>query len=306
MAPELAVITPSFGPDAVLFEDLRRSVERYTPRETVHHVIVPDADRSLFRPFEGPRCHVWVESELLPPRYRRLKRPRAWLNVRRPWPPIRGWVLQQALKIEMTARLDVDAVLIADSDVVLVRPLTAASIIDDHLTQLHRLDDAVHAGMTRHARWHRTAHRLLGIDGAVRPPLHDYVSSLNVWAPETVRALQRRIEQARGRSWLDAFTAELDVSEFILYGVYVDHLHESGSGTPRLDPAFCHNYWGTEPLALEDALAFADALPHTAVGMMISAKSHTPLPVRRAALRRSAEIAEGTMPEQTLARGERG
>jgi hypothetical protein len=33
---DLAVITPSFGPDAGIFQDLRRSVQEHTPSSTIH------------------------------------------------------------------------------------------------------------------------------------------------------------------------------------------------------------------------------------------------------------------------------
>lgn len=287
---ELAVVTPSFGPDAELFADLHRSVLRYTSERTVHHAIVPDADRRVFARFEGPRCQVWLESELLPRRFRRLPRG-YWLNARRPWPPVRGWVLQQALKIAATAAIEADAVLIADSDIVLVRPTGLPRFMVDGRMCLYRDDGAVHAGMTRHVLWHAAARHLLGLPPAPPPPLPDYVSSLNIWQPSVVRAMQARISESTGRDWLDAFSSQLHISEFILYGVFVDQLAGTEAPWPTLDRDFCHNYWDREPLTPAGAEAFADRLPPDAIGMMISAKSRTPLPARHAAVRRCAELA---------------
>jgi Family of unknown function (DUF6492) len=287
----LAVITPSFGPDAELFADLHRSVLEHTAPDTVHHVIVPDAHRGFFERYRGPRCRVWHESELLPRRYRRLRRPGVWVNLKRPWPPVRGWVMQQALKIAATAAVRADAVLIADSDVVLVRPTGAERFRTGGRLQLYKLDGAVHDGMERHIRWHQVAHRLLGLDPPPDPPLADYVSSLNFWDPAVVRDMQERITETTGRHWLDAFTAELHISEFILYGVFVERVLSPSSAWPQVDPAFCHNYWAEVPLDVAAARAFAEALPAQAIGMMISAKSHTPDDARQAALRRCAEVA---------------
>src|SRR5947209_3699943 len=118
---ELAVITPSFAPDAKLFAELHRSVLEHTPAGTVHHVIVPPEHMSVFNHYTGARCRVWAESELLPRRYLRLPKAGLWVNVHRPWPPVRGWVVQQALKIAAAGQVDAEAVLIADSDVVLLR-----------------------------------------------------------------------------------------------------------------------------------------------------------------------------------------
>jgi hypothetical protein len=44
---ELAVITPSYRPDAGLFPELHRSVLEFTPDDTVH-VFVPGRDISEF------------------------------------------------------------------------------------------------------------------------------------------------------------------------------------------------------------------------------------------------------------------
>ncbi|NRQ32519.1 hypothetical protein HII36_11810 [Nonomuraea sp. NN258] len=288
----LAVITPSYAPDAGLFAELHRSVLEFTPDDTVHHVIVPRADRDVFARYAGPRCRVVTEPEVVPRHYLRLPRGPwggLWANLRRPWPPVRGWVIQQAIKLAVAGAVEADVVLIADSDIVLIRPTTAARFTTDGRLRLHRVDDAVHPGMPRHVRWHQVARDLLGLPPAPAPPLHDYVTSLNFWDPAIVRDLQRRIADSTGRPWFDAFTAHLHVSEFILYGVFVDEV----LGTrPPSDTTICHNSWEDVPMDLESALAFADGLKPEAVGMMISAKSKTPPDVRRAALDRCSQIVQ--------------
>lgn len=285
---ELAVITPSFAPDAELFVDLHRSVLRYTPEETVHHVVVPDSDRALFERHASPRLRVWPASELLPRRYIRVPKPGVWVNARRPWPPVRGWVMQQALKIAVSGVVDVKTVIVADSDVVLVRPTSSDLFTVDGKLCLYRLEDGVNDTMPRHETWHHVARRLLGLQPPGPLPLPDYVSPLNVWDTSVVRAMQRRITEVTGRHWMDAFTSELHVSEFIVYGVFADELH--GPRGPELHTEFCHNYWPTVPLDVAGATAFADRLGTRSLGMMISAKSHTPLDARQAAVRRCEAI----------------
>jgi Family of unknown function (DUF6492) len=282
---ELAVITPSFAPDAALFEDLHASVLEHTPHPTVHYVIVPPADRALFAQYAGPRCEVWTYDDLLPRRYVGVARG-IWVNARRPWPPVRGWVLQQAIKIAAAGALDTRAVLIADSDVILVRPTTLDRFWGDGRLRTYRAADAVHAGMERHIRWHQVARRLLGLPAALTPPFPDYVSPLNVWDPATVRAMQQQVSEATRTNWLDAFTKELHVSEFILYGVFVDQVAGPERLRPLSDTTFCHDYWRRVPLNHDQALTFADTINPGAVALMISAKSNTSQEVRRAAARR--------------------
>ncbi|MGH3935404.1 MAG: DUF6492 family protein [Pseudonocardiaceae bacterium] len=277
----LAVITPSFGPDAAIFQDLRGSVLEHTSPSTVHHVIVPRGDRSTFAPFACAQCVVRTEPELLPRRYVRMPVRGLWMNLRRPWPPARGWVLQQALKIAAAGSLRTTAVLIADSDVTLVRAIGPTDLVRDGQVMLYRLEGAVHAGMHRHVRWHQVARRLLGVEAPARPPLHDYVSSFNVWDPSVVRGMQARIGEVTGRRWLDAVTSELHVSEFVLYGVYVDEVLGGREPSGYLGAGFCHNYWDDTPLDRAGAEAFAAGINPDALAVMISAKSRTPHDVRR-------------------------
>ncbi|MGH4023615.1 MAG: DUF6492 family protein [Pseudonocardiaceae bacterium] len=286
---DLAVITPSFGPDVGIFQDLRKSVQEHTPLSTVHHVIVPRADRSTFAPFACEHCVVRTEPELLPRRYVRTPVGGLWMNLRRPWPPARGWVLQQALKIATAGSLSSGAVLIADSDVTLVRAVEPIHVVRDGQVMLYRLEGAVHEGMERHVRWHQVARRLLGVHTAVRPPLHDYVSSFNVWDPLVVRGMQARITEVTGRYWLDAVTSELHVSEFVLYGVYVDEVLGGREPAGYLGAAFCHNYWDNTPLDQAGAERFAAGISADALAVMISAKSRTPRDVRRWAEQRCRE-----------------
>ena len=289
---ELAVITPTYREDAEIFPDLHRSVLEFTSEDTVHHVVVPPRDRRLFGRYEGPRCRVWTSSELLPTRYlhMRLGRLESFLNVRRPWPPVRGWISQQAIKIAMTARLDTRVVLLADSDVVLVRPVRADRFLLDGQLSLYREEKAVTADMERHVIWHRVARELFGLPPSPPLPLPDYVSPFNFWEPAVVRRMQQAIRATTGKDWLDAFTAQLHISEFILYGVFVDEVLGASAPRPPADVTVCHNYWERTPLDRAGAVAFAERLDPDAVAMMISAKSDTPLDMRRVAIERCAEI----------------
>ncbi|HKS99168.1 MAG TPA: DUF6492 family protein, partial [Rugosimonospora sp.] len=269
---ELAVITPTFRGDAELFEDLHRSVLDYTPPDTVHHVFVPLRDRHLFARYAGPRCRIWTGSELLPRRYVRVGRGDSYVDARRPWPPVRAWVTQQAIKIAAAARLDADVVLIADSDVVLVRPVRADRFQADGQLCLYREENAVTADMERHVIWHRVGRELFGLPPAPPPPLPDYVSSFNFWSPAVVRAMQQRMADTTGRDWCDAFTRQLHISEFMLYGIFVDEVHSAGRPRPPADVSVCHNTWQRTPLDRDGAIAFAEQLKPDAVAMMISAK----------------------------------
>jgi hypothetical protein len=289
---DLAVLTPSFRGDARLFADLHDSVLANTAPSVVHHVVVPPSDAHLFRKrHAGARCTVWTHRDLLPRHC--LSVPYAaglTLNLRRPWPPVRGWVAQQIMKMAGTAAIDARAVLIADSDAVLLREPTLAEFTHNGQLWHFRRDRAVEAGMDRHLLWHAVARGLLGLPGAASAPAPDYVSPIAVWDPAVVRSLLEHITAATGRHWIDAVAGQMHVSEFMIYGLFVDHVL---GGMSAFDGSLCHNYYERVPLTPADARAFADAMPPNALGAMISSHSHTPNQVRRDAFRRCAEIAAG-------------
>ena len=66
MTPTLAVITPSYAPDLELCQDLNASVLAHTPASTVHYIIAPQRDLSLFSALQGPRTQVWSVNQLIP------------------------------------------------------------------------------------------------------------------------------------------------------------------------------------------------------------------------------------------------
>lgn len=287
---DLAVLTPSYRGDASLFADLHRSVLANTEESVVHHVVSPPSDAHLFREHEGSRCRVWTHQDLLPRHY--LSVPRAsglTLNLRRPWPPVRGWVVQQIMKMAAAALIDARAVLIVDSDAVLVREATLDRVTDHGRLWHYRKDRAVTASMERHVLWHNVARRLFGLPGVAVPPLPDYVSPIIVWDPVVVRSMIARITDSTGRNWVDAVAGQLHVSEFVIYGVFADHV--LGATVP-VEGDLCHNYYERIPLSLVDARAFADRMPSHALGAMISSHSGTPHDVRREAFDRCRQIAE--------------
>jgi Family of unknown function (DUF6492) len=280
----LAVLTPSYSPDFELCRELNRSVLDRMPPDVDHHVIVPRRDRELFARLDGPRTRVWTIDELVPRRMVPVPMINAWLNLRRPYPPVRGWVMQQIVKLAVAAELGADLVVLADSDVVLVRPVTVDTFREDGRVRFYRSDRAVDERLPRHLLWHKVARRLLGLPPAEPPPLPDYISAFNVWERRVVLALRERIEQVNGRPWLDAIASQLHLSEFILYGVFVDAVLGTSARVIAAESMLCHSYWGPEPLARAAVSGFVRGLQPADVAVMISAQSKTQPEVRREAL----------------------
>lgn len=279
----LAVITPSYEPDFGLCQDLNRSVLENAPETVHHHIIVPRRDLGLFARLAGPRTHIRCEADFLPSSFVSVPFSKFTVNVRRPFPPVRGWILQQVVKLAAAATFDDDAVVLVDSDIEFIRPFTPHTFVRQGVVRFYRKPNADDESLPRHLIWHQVARKLLGLPPAGPPPYPNYVSSLLAWDPVIVRRMLSRISDTTGRPWPTSVGAQLHFSEWTLYGVYVDHLAGAPADSFCSDHSLCHAYWEEVPLSIEDASKFLGGVQFADVAAMISAKSRTPLAVRRAA-----------------------
>ena len=151
------------------------------------------------------------------------------------------------------------------------------------VVRFYRKPNADDERLPRHMVWHRVARALLGLPPAGPPPYPNYVSSLLACDPAIVRRMLSHISHITGRPWPTVVAAQLHFSEWTLYGVYVDHLIGAPADSFCSDHSLCHEYWPDVPLNVEDATKFLSGVQIADVAVMISAKSRTPLAVRRAA-----------------------
>src|SRR5260370_40134028 len=99
----MAVITKSFAPDFELCVALNRSVLDNAPDAVQHHIIVPRSDLELFGRLAGVRTHIRCEADLLPHTFVGIPFSNIMVNLARPFPPVRGWILQQVIKLAAIA-----------------------------------------------------------------------------------------------------------------------------------------------------------------------------------------------------------
>jgi Family of unknown function (DUF6492) len=279
----MVVMTPTYAPDLGSFSDLHESVLRWFPDQVRHVVIVTTRNVDPFRRFEGPRCVLVGIDDVLPRSVRALPGVQTRINLRHPVPPLRGWILQQLVKLAIAEQAQERVVVMADSDLVFVRPVTVDTFAPGGRVRLYRKDNGVDGSMSRHVRWHAVGRKLLGLPAALPPPLPDYVSGLNSWDRDAVKRMLRRVENVSGRRWIEAVGKELHFSEQMIYGVHADEVEPALHPVPTGD-SLCHEYYNNNmPLTAEQAAAWLSLLGPDDVAYMISSKSQTPLSVRRAA-----------------------
>jgi hypothetical protein len=277
----LAVITISFAPDFGLCVALNRSVLDNSPDTVQHHIIVPRSDLKLFGRIAGPRTHIRCEADFLPRTFVTVPFSNIKVNLSRPFPPVRGWIQQQIIKLAAVAASGEDVVLTADSDVQFFRPFTAETFVREGKVRFFCNPNQIDKRLPRHMIWHRVARTLLGLPPA-EPPYPDYISSLLAWDPVIVRRMLAQIAATTGRRWPTAIAGQLHFSECVLYGVFVNGVIGAPANSFPSDDPLCLCYWGLAPLNLDSAAHFIRRVRPTDVAALIQSKSLTPLPVREA------------------------
>jgi len=277
----MAVITKSFAPDFELCAALNRSVLENSPDAIQHHIIVPLSDLKQFGRLAGPRTHIRCEAEFLPRTWVPVPFTNTRINLGRPFPPVRGWIQQQVVKLAAVAASEDDVALIADSDVEFFRPFTAETFVRDGKVRFFCGPDQIDKRLPRHMIWHRVARALLGLPAA-EPPYPDYISTPLAWDPIIVRQMLARITAITGRPWPTAIARQLHFSECVLYGVFVDGVIGAPANSFVSDESLCLVYWKHIPLTPDSAAQFIGGVRPTDIAAVIQSKSRTPSAVREA------------------------
>src|SRR6516162_7225810 len=238
----MAVITKSFAPDFELCAALNRSMLENSPETIHHHIIVPRSDLKLFDRLAGPRTHIRCEADLLPRTFVPMPFSNIVVNLARPFPPVRGWILQQVIKLAALAASEDDAVLVVDSDAEFIRTFTAEMFMRDGKVRFFCKPNQIDRRLPRHMTWHRVARDLLGLPPA-EPPYPDYISSPLAWDPTIVRRMLAQVAATTGRPWFTAIAGQLDFSECVLHGVYVDEVAAAPANSFVSDDPLCRVYW---------------------------------------------------------------
>lgn len=290
--PGMEIITPSYAPDFALCAELNSSVLRWTHEDVVHSIIVPRRDVALFSELAGTRTVIRDAADFLPARMLKIPAANVWINTGRPWPPIRGWISQQIIKLEAARQSSAKVVLLVDSDLVLLRPTGSELFIQDNEVVLFRSPHGIDETLPRHRLWVQAAQQLLGLPVQTEYPLPDYICWPCAWSPDLVRQMLARVEQVNSCPWETAIGRQLHFSEMILYGVYVEQVCGLEQ-VPVTEDMRCVNYFDEVPLLGENAQRFVKEFGPGKIAAMISAKSETPLPARRDILSQLEAAADG-------------
>lgn len=246
----LTLLTCSIERDRDIFAVLAKSIDENVDPSVRHVVVVPGKDVRAFAPFASPQRDIVAQEDILPIRLFQLPKQLRALSFlsssfRRPiyltpkLRPMRGWMIQQILKIEFARTCPTPAVMHVDSDVFFVRGLQGADAYRQGKVTFFEADSG--QPMPQHRPWIDAAAACLGLSV---PPTHarHYIENCVMWDRDVTRDMVARIEAQTGRFWVDALLDQPTISEYFIYGLYIDYV----CGPDRVaveTQSYCNSFW---------------------------------------------------------------
>ena len=214
-----------------------------------HYIIVETDDLVLFKSLSGPRRTILEMEALLPPSFHHLTRIPI-INNRSLWFSwgtrfMLGWHVQQLVKIEMAFQVSEQGLLYCDSDVFFVRRFDVAGLNNNGRFRFFSSPDKYEESNISNANYIIASGRQLGLKERLFPS-SAYVENLITWHRPTVQALCAHIQNISGRSWQLALGRKVIISEYTLYGLFVDRILEDRSHLIYQHEALCKTVWHRE------------------------------------------------------------
>jgi hypothetical protein len=255
---------------------------------------VADHDLPLFHDLEGPHRTVLPDSALLPSWLKSLRIP---LDPSRKWRwistspgnqiwPMSGWHVQQLRKILIARHIMEDVMVMADSDSLFVRPITAEHFVRHGHVRLYVKENAISFApdglQGKHMNWTNAAAAVLG-QPAPAYPAHDYINNLVSWRRDHVLAMISTVEAATGRDFVTALGKHRSFSEYQLYGRFIEAIKGDTGHWASSEP-LGHTYWSGAALDEQGLRDFTTTLTPDQIALGIQSFTETPISVLRSYL----------------------
>ncbi len=291
----VVLITPSFSRDFPLAKELCASIDRHNEDNLQHILVVPKSDLSLFEQLKGPNRSLISKESVLSPSPIQLPLPTIigfpglfQKRIRTVWlgpgfRPVRGWILQQVIKLSADLISPADTYVFLDSDAVMVRAFSTETFEKDGLVPMVRVEGALSPDNHDFKRWQDVACDLLGID---RFPFEgdSNIAVVVSWRQDRLKELQARIEEVTGRPYQEVLCTQSDLSEYVLYNTFCLKLCAPEHGHDVRARSMCHEAWGYDMGNADDRERFAIGLANDHIAVLIESTQEWSMEKRRAVI----------------------
>lgn len=225
----LAIVTTSYRNDLSWCRILCQSIDRFVPGEIMHYLFIEDGDIDLFRPLENHRRKIISQNAVIP---RWMIKSPVKFRGHNFWGspltlPVRGWIMQQVVKLGIFEVLDEDVFLCLDSEAFFFSPFDPSVLFRDGQVMLVSHDEPWDWPNAR--IYYRSAARLLGIK-VENIPVRRYMSVQFVLRREVLQSLAERLKRGTLiRNWKIPLFNKIRFSEYTLYGIFAEWVLGTGA-----------------------------------------------------------------------------
>lgn len=275
---KFCLVTPSYAPDFERCKLLSSTVREFLPASVKHYIIVDRKDVSLFQKLQNDRTEILVVEDVIPWWIKIIPLVKnGWFSLKTL--PIRNWLLQQIVKLSAAQFVSEDVLMFVDSDVAFVRPFNPEQrFVRDGKVRFYREPDSIPQTWSSHYSWYQSSSQLLKTP-MVSFPAPNYIGDLITWKKDNVLKLHDHLEKVSGRSWIETIARTWNLSEYVLYGMFIDYILEDES-QHYIDPLYPGlRYFSTDDMSEQEIVNFLSEIEPEHITVMISAKAG--IPVRR-------------------------
>lgn len=250
------IITPSYAPDFERCKILCKSIEKFGASYDKHIIIVDEKDFNLFSTIKGDKIEILKKESTLPRWLKKIPFSKKWwLSFKTI--PVRGWILQQIIKLSVAECTDADMYFFADSDIIFIRPFNLSDYIKDGKVRLYRFPRREQDFQKpRNNMWYKQAGKLFNLPGDDYTKL-DFIGPLVTWRRDTLLKLNQYIKEMSGKkSWQQSLCNNLYFSEYVLYGLFCEYVLKNESGHYWDKTEICHTAWSYTITNLDDIHVF--------------------------------------------------
>lgn len=236
------LVTPSYAPDFERCKKMVESCSEWVSSFDEHLILVDRDDMSLFKPLQNSNVRVLCKNDFLSDKLYQIPLQKRWW-ISNCSLPVRGWILQQVIKIAVAKASSSDAVVFADSDLVFIRPLDLNELWHKDRLRLYRSERGPNQYQDRrYQNWYGFAAKALDL-GDAQAQSGAYITQLATMRPDTVRLLCTYLENRYQKPWQQLLLNTWDFSEYVLYGLLVEKLGPGYSGHYLDSSQLCHSSW---------------------------------------------------------------
>lgn len=270
---KICLITPSYKPDFNRCKLLCETKEKFSSEYLKHYLIVDQPDVKLFKQLENDSTEVISVNDVLPKWLIKLpytRKKNIWINLK--GLPVRGWLVQQLIKLNIANYVKEDTLIFGDSDTFFVKEFNLNNYNTNNTSRLFAQPNEVNQDHSL-ARWYHDAATVLKTE-VPKFPATNYLGNLIYWRKENVFKLHKYIEDQHQKNWMQVICNNWNISEYILYGVFVENILKENNNHTADSFDLCHNYWEQKALNESNIKNFFSEIKTGQIAAMISAKAN--------------------------------